>query len=185
MCKRVGIRGQDFESKLIRFAPISPYLLIDNYHRTGIRTPGTGPGVTAVAGWADHLHIPESERYTHLKEEEGEVTPIVRTPTRSDSFLHRLLREKYASAGGEGKEGVAEVGKSEKTRCDDVESGGGEGDESGLDSSLKSKKDVKQDTVPSLAKSGKVAKEGSGDVKSSEVAVLSESVKAVAEVKSK
>ena len=136
-----------------------------------------------MAQWADHLHIPESERYTHLKEEEGEITPIVRTPTRSDSFLHRLLREKYASAGGEGKEGVAEVGKSEKTRCDE-ESVGGERDENGLDSSSKSKKDVKQDTMPPLAKSGKVAKESSGDVKS-EAAVLFESVKTSAEAKSK
>ena len=142
-----------------------------NLFRAGIRTPGTGPGVAAVAGWADHLRIPESERYTHLKEEDGEATPIVRTPTRSDSFLHRLLREKYGSSAGEGKEGVAEVVKSEKSKCcDDGESVGGERDENGLDSSVKSKNDAKPDTVPPLGKYGRLTRESSGDVKISEAA---------------
>ena len=73
-------------------------------------------GGSRTPTWSEHLHIPDSERYFHHEEWD----PAVRTPTRSDSFLHRLLREKYGQSVAEGREGEERNGS---INCaDDAES---------------------------------------------------------------
>ena len=73
-------------------------------------------GGSRTPTWSEHLHIPDSERYFHHEEWD----PAVRTPTRSDSFLHRLLREKYGQSVAEGREGEERNGSINCT--DDAES---------------------------------------------------------------
>lgn len=85
------------------------------FARAGVRTPS----------WSEHLHIPETEKHTHPKEEEGESntsTVPLRSTSRSDSFLHRLLREKYGQGAVDGK---SETSKS----ADDIESAESEKDD--------------------------------------------------------
>ena len=78
------------------------------FARAGARTPS----------WSEHLHIPDTEKPGQPREEDGESNTAavpLRSTSRSDSFLHRLLREKY----GQG----AVDGKSESTKSvDDTES---------------------------------------------------------------
>lgn len=97
MSKRSSFRFDDIESSRMN-------LTINR--GGGSRTPT----------WSEHLHIPDSERYFHHEDWD----PAVRTPTRSDSFLHRLLREKYGQSVAEGREGEERNGS---TNCtDDAES---------------------------------------------------------------
>lgn len=66
------------------------------FARAGVRTPS----------WSEHLHIPDTEKPGQLKEEDAEANAAavpLRSTSRSDSFLHRLLREKYGQSAVDGK----------------------------------------------------------------------------------
>jgi hypothetical protein len=85
------------------------------FARAGVRTPS----------WSEHLHIPETEKPCQPKEEDGDANAgavPLRSTSRSDSFLHRLLREKYGQGAVDGK---SEISKS----ADETESAEGEKDD--------------------------------------------------------
>jgi hypothetical protein len=85
------------------------------FARAGVRTPS----------WSEHLHIPETEKPGQPREEDGDANAgavPLRSTSRSDSFLHRLLREKYGQGTVDGK---SESSKS----ADDTESAEGEKDD--------------------------------------------------------
>ena len=89
-----------------RFDEVESSRMNHTMNRGGTRTPT----------WSEHLHIPDSERYSH----HDDCDSAARTPTRSDSFLHRLLREKYGPSVAEGRESEEKNGS--VSGHDDIES---------------------------------------------------------------